>query len=96
MRDMAFSEFELAQIDKTVGRLCRQRTRPELRSKLSLEYQIKGHDVTLIERRPHWDGSPGFTEHGMELTRFRGHPRRGVYGCHGEAEASGVHARVQG
>jgi hypothetical protein len=29
---------------------------------------------------------------GMVLTRFRGHPRRGVYGCHGEAEATGVHS----
>ena len=28
----------------------------------------------------------------VELTRFRGHPRRGVYGCHGEAEAAGVHS----
>jgi hypothetical protein len=28
----------------------------------------------------------------MELTRFRGHPGRGVYGCpHGQAEAAGVH-----
>ena len=29
----------------------------------------------------------------VELTRFRGHPGKGVYGCpHGEAEAAGVHS----
>jgi hypothetical protein len=32
----------------------------------------------------------------VELTRFRGHPGRGVYGCHGEAEAAGVHEGIQG
>jgi len=67
---MAFSELELAQIDKIVGGLCRQRTRPELRNKLSLEYQVKRHDVTLIERRPHWDGSAGITEHGIAKLKF--------------------------
>ena len=30
------------------------------------------------------------------VTRFRGHPRRGVYGCHGATEASVVHEGVQG
>ena len=28
----------------------------------------------------------------VELTRFRGHPGKGVYGCHGETEAAGVHS----
>jgi hypothetical protein len=32
----------------------------------------------------------------LELTRFRGHPGRGVYGCHGATEATGVHEGVQG
>jgi hypothetical protein len=27
----------------------------------------------------------------LEVTRFRGHPGKGVYGCHGATEASGLH-----
>jgi Protein of unknown function (DUF3024) len=67
---VAFSEIEVAKIDKAVGGLCRRRTPPELKSKLSLEYRIKGHDVTIFERRPHWDGTPGFTEGGVAKLKF--------------------------
>jgi hypothetical protein len=67
---MAFSEIELARIEKFVGGLCKRRTRPELKSKLSVEYRIKGHDVTVFERRPHWDGTPGHKESGVAKLKF--------------------------
>ena len=67
---MAFTELELARIRRTVGGLCSRRTRPELKSQLSLEYRVTGHDVTIFERRPNWDGTPGFTENGVAKLKF--------------------------
>ena len=59
---MAFSEIEVARIEKAVGGLCRRRNRPEFKAQLSLEYVVKDHNVVIFERRLRWDGSPGFTE----------------------------------
>jgi hypothetical protein len=67
---MAFTEIEVARIDKVVGGLCRRRTRHLSESKVSLEYRVQGHDVTILERRPHWDGTPGFTEAGVARLKF--------------------------
>jgi hypothetical protein len=67
---VAFTEIELARIKKAVGDLCKRRTSPQLKRQLSLEYRIKGHDVTLFERRPHWDGTPGHTETGVAKLKF--------------------------
>ncbi len=66
---MAFSEIELARIQKTVGALCARRNRPELKDEVSLEYRVEGHDVTVFERRRKWRG-PGFTEGGVAKLRF--------------------------
>jgi hypothetical protein len=67
---MAFTELELAHIKRTVGDLCSRRIPPERRSQLSLDYRVSGHDVTVFERRPHWDGSPGFTEEAVAKLKF--------------------------
>jgi hypothetical protein len=67
---MAFTKSELARIEKSVGGLCKRRTSPRVNSKLSLEYRIKGHDVTIFERRPHWNGAPGLAESGVAKLKF--------------------------
>jgi hypothetical protein len=67
---MAFTELELAEIEKAVGGLCGRRTRPELKSTVSIEYVVNGHDVTIFERRPRWDGTPGHTEAGIAKLKF--------------------------
>jgi hypothetical protein len=67
---MAFTEIELARIDRTVGALCKRRTRPDKKALLSFEYKITGHDVTMVEVRPHWDGRPGHTEGGVAKLKF--------------------------
>ena len=51
---MAFAEIELARIEKSVGGLCRRRTKPEIRDQLRLEYSIRRHDIELFEVRPNW------------------------------------------
>jgi hypothetical protein len=66
---MPFSEIELARIDRLVGGLCARRNRPEFKEQLSFEYRVKGHDVTVFERRPKWRGT-GITEHGVAKLRF--------------------------
>jgi hypothetical protein len=67
---MAFTEIELARIEEALGELCKRRTPPELKAKVSLEFRIKGHDVTLFERRPNWDGTPGHTESAVAKLKF--------------------------
>jgi hypothetical protein len=51
---MAFSEIELARIEKAVGRFCKRRTNPAIRDKLRLEYSVNRHDIEIFEIRPHW------------------------------------------
>ena len=67
---MAFTNIELARIDRFVGGLCRRRSRAGGKSAVSLEYRVKGHDVTVLERRPYWDGTPGFSESGVAKLKF--------------------------
>lgn len=57
---MAFSEIELKKIDNVVGRMCRERVPAHIKNELELIYRVKGHDVTVLEKRPAWD-DPGET-----------------------------------
>jgi len=66
---MVFAEIELARVDKSVGGLCRRRTRPEIRDQLRLEYSVQRHDVELFEVRPHWK-DPG-EELQTPIAKFR-------------------------
>jgi len=67
---MAFSEFELARIHSTVGKLVARRQSPAaLRDKLRLELEVDGHAVTIWEVRPAWRG-PGETRTGIARLRF--------------------------
>ena len=51
---MAFSEPELKKIDKLVGTMCRDRSPSDIKDELELIYRVKGHDVTILEKRPDW------------------------------------------
>ena len=51
---MAFTEIEMARIEKVVGGFCAGRTNPEIRHKLRLEYSVRRHDIEIFEVRPHW------------------------------------------
>ena len=66
---MVLAEIELARVDKSVGGLCRRRTRPEIRDQLRLEYSVQRHDVDLYEVRPHWK-DPG-EELQTPIAKFR-------------------------
>ncbi len=67
---MAFSEFELARIQSTVGNLVeRRQPPPELRGELRYDLEIKGHAVTIWEVRPAFR-RPGETRLGVARFRF--------------------------
>ena len=67
---MAFSEIELKRVDRAVGGLCRRRNRPEFKDELSLEYEVKGHDVVLLERRPRYGRLVGITDLPVAKIKF--------------------------
>jgi hypothetical protein len=67
---VAFSEVELKRIQQTVGELCRTRSPVHLKDKLCLEYSVKGHDVTIFERRPRWDNPKEWVESPIAQIKF--------------------------
>jgi hypothetical protein len=52
---MAFSEIEIERIKKLVGSFCKTRVPEELRSEVSLDYELKAHTITIYEVRPKWN-----------------------------------------
>ena len=74
---MSFNELELKRIDRTVGELCRRKTRPEYADQLRFECESDGHTVTIWEVRPPWDGVGEPTR--MGIARFRYFRSRGVW-----------------
>ena len=74
---MSFNELELKRIDRTVGELCRRKTRPEHADQLRFECEIDGNTVTVWEVRPPWDGVGDHTR--MGIARFRYFRSRGVW-----------------
>ena len=67
---MAFSEFELKQIDKTVGALCRQKSPRQYADQLRFTYDVEGHRVSIYEERPPWQGPGEWTRHGVARFRY--------------------------
>ncbi len=67
---MSFKELELKRIDRTVGELCRRKTRPEYADQLRFECEIVGHTVSIWEVRPPWDGVGEYTRVGVARLRF--------------------------
>ena len=51
---MSFSEIELKHISDTVGKMCERRSPVQFRDKLRTIFEVKGHNVTVYEERPHW------------------------------------------
>ena len=67
---MSFNELELKRIDRTVGELCRRKTRPQYADQLRFECEIRGHTVSIWEVRPPWDGVGDWTRMGVARFRF--------------------------
>lgn len=67
---MAFNEFELKRIERSVGQLCLRRSPAHLTQQLRLEYQVKGHEVLIVERRPRWDNPEEWGESAIAKLKF--------------------------
>lgn len=52
---MAFPEFELKRIDKSVGSLCNEKVPAHIRNQLRFEHEIDGQNVLIWEIRPVWN-----------------------------------------
>jgi hypothetical protein len=74
---MSFNELELKRIDRTVGELCRCKTRPQYADQLRFECEIDGHTLSIWEVRPPWDGVGDPTR--MGVARFRFFRSRGMW-----------------
>ena len=77
---MAFDELELKRIDQTVGELCRKCSPPEHADELRTVYEVEGHNVTMYDERPPWDGVGEWTRSGIARFRFnRSHSEWQLY-----------------
>lgn len=66
---MAFSDAELATIDKALGGLCERHSPPDLADQLRTVYEVDRLAVTLYEERPDWRGSGEWMR--TPVARFR-------------------------
>ena len=67
---MSFSEFELKQIENTVGNMCKRRSPGHVRDQLRTVYVVKGHDVTVYEERPRWNKPEEWLSHGIAKFKY--------------------------
>ena len=67
---MAFSEIELARIDRAVGGLCRRRSPGHQTDQLRLEYRVDGHVVDIFEVREEYGALVGVTDTPVARIRF--------------------------
>ena len=49
---MGFNEIDLRRIEKVVGGFCTERIPDHLRTQVKVFYEVRGHEVKIIESRP--------------------------------------------
>lgn len=54
---MPLSEFEIKRVDKLFTAYCEGKVPGHLRNHIRLEYRIRDNEVSLVESRPHLQGS---------------------------------------
>ena len=52
---MPLSEFEIKRIDKIFNDYCQKKIPPHLHSQITIEFRVRGNEITLFESRPVWD-----------------------------------------
>ncbi len=58
---MSFSEFELKQIENTIGKMCERKPPAHLRDQVRTIYKVTGHDLAVYEERPRWNNPQEWT-----------------------------------
>jgi hypothetical protein len=59
---MPFNDIELLRIKRIVGGFCQEKIPDHLRSQIKVYYEVRGHDVKIIETRPHYIKSDEWME----------------------------------
>lgn len=67
---MAFSEIDLKRIEKALLPLCKARASAHVKSGGTVEFRIKGHEILLYSRRPHWKEPDIETESGIAKFKY--------------------------
>ena len=67
---MAFTEFELKQIENTVGNMCKRRSPVHLRDQLRTVFVVKEHDVTVYQERPRCNNPGEWTTSGIAKFKY--------------------------
>lgn len=65
-----FSRSRSQEDRQTVGGFCGNRSPGHLKDKLHLTYEVKGHEVVIVERRPRWDNETEWTETPVANLKF--------------------------
>jgi len=64
-----FPSSEIDQISLFLREFCDDRVPPHAREQVQLDFHFDRNSVTLVERRPPWDGRGGWTE--SNIAKFR-------------------------
>ncbi len=74
---MALSEFEVKRVDKLFTVYCEGKIPAHLQDQIRIEYRIRGNEVSLLESRPHLQGSGEWIS--MKVARFNKDPQTGLW-----------------
>ena len=67
---IVFTEAEKDRIIRVLDAYCERRVPLHVRDKLALQFRIKGQDVILFEKRPHFRRQGEWTESGVAKFKF--------------------------
>jgi hypothetical protein len=67
---MPFNKLEKARIERIVGSFCHDRIPDHLRSQIRVIYEVRGHEVKIIETRPHFMRKQEWTEHPVARMKY--------------------------
>jgi hypothetical protein len=67
---MPFNDIELQRIKKVVGEFCEGRIPEHLLNQIKILYEVRGHEVKIIETRPHFIRKHEWTEHPVARMKY--------------------------
>lgn len=74
---MALSEFETERIKRLFSAFCDRRVAPQFRTKIRVEYRIRGDEVTLYESRPGYNDPSRW--YSTSIARFKKEPATNLW-----------------
>ena len=66
---MALNELFQKRVEKSLDKFCEERIPARAKDQIKLDYNIRGNNITLIEKRRHYKDPEHWTE--MKIAQFR-------------------------